>query len=77
MRLIQDSATIIVLGNKYNRAIYDVKKMVNLFEPYFVTDEEDNLDNLKEADSLNQIKNNSQLLAGRKLRHKKRYHKKH
>ena len=44
MRLIEDSATIIVLGNKYNRAIYDAKKMVNVFQNYYVTDEEDRQD---------------------------------
>lgn len=41
MRLIQDSATIIILGNKYNRNVYQAKKMANIFSPYFETDEED------------------------------------
>lgn len=41
IRLVQDSATIIVLGNKYNRSIYDAKKMANIFENYFETDEDD------------------------------------
>ena len=72
MRLIQDSATIIVLGNKYNRAIYDAKKMVNLFEPYFVTDEEDKLENTKEPDSLNQAGTKvMQVKTSRKSRHRK------
>ncbi len=31
IRMIQDSVTIIVLGNKYNRAIYDAKKMIPIF----------------------------------------------
>ena len=51
IRLIQDSATIIVLGNKYNRAIYDAKKLANSFTPYFTIDEEEKPDNLNEADS--------------------------
>jgi CubicO group peptidase (beta-lactamase class C family) len=41
MRLTQDSATIIILGNKYNRNVYQAKKMANIFTPYFETDEED------------------------------------
>jgi CubicO group peptidase (beta-lactamase class C family) len=41
MRLIEDSATIIVLGNKYNRSIYQAKQLANIFQPYFGTEEED------------------------------------
>lgn len=41
IRLIQDSATIIALGNKYNRGVYDSKKLANIFEPYFKTDEKE------------------------------------
>lgn len=33
IRMIQDSVTIIVLGNKYNHAIYKSKKMTEIFEP--------------------------------------------
>jgi CubicO group peptidase (beta-lactamase class C family) len=50
MRLMQDSATIIILGNKYNRNVYQAKKMANIFSPYFETDEEDRSENGKEAD---------------------------
>ena len=51
VHLIQDSATIIVLGNKYNRAVYESKKLANIFEPYFNTpeEEEDKSENMKEA----------------------------
>ena len=49
MRPVQDSATIIILGNKYNRNIYEVKKMANIFAPYFQYDEEETSENLKEA----------------------------
>ncbi len=48
IHLIQDSATIIVLGNKYNRAVYDAKKLANVFEPYFNTDEEETNEGNKE-----------------------------
>ncbi|HEV8081328.1 MAG TPA: serine hydrolase domain-containing protein [Chitinophagaceae bacterium] len=44
MRLIQDSATIIILGNRYNRNVYEAKKIANIFSPYFETDEEENPD---------------------------------
>lgn len=33
-RLIQDSATIIVLGNRFNRNIYHCNKMANIFDSY-------------------------------------------
>ncbi|MEJ7671791.1 MAG: serine hydrolase domain-containing protein [Chitinophagaceae bacterium] len=49
MRLVQDSATIIILGNKYNRNVYEVTKMANIFSPYFQYDEEETSENLKEA----------------------------
>ncbi len=49
MRLVQDSATIIILGNKYNRNVYEVTKMANIFSPYFQHDEEDTSENLTEA----------------------------
>jgi CubicO group peptidase (beta-lactamase class C family) len=35
VRAIQDTATIIVLGNKRNRVVYDAKHLVNIFSPYF------------------------------------------
>lgn len=39
VHLIRDSAAIIVLSNKYNRAVYEAKKLANIFEPYFDVDE--------------------------------------
>lgn len=33
-RLVQDSATVIILGNKYNRRIYDAKKLYTAFGRY-------------------------------------------
>ncbi|MEO6732696.1 MAG: serine hydrolase domain-containing protein [Ferruginibacter sp.] len=35
IRLVEDSATIVVLGNKYNRGIYHAKDLANLFGNYF------------------------------------------
>jgi CubicO group peptidase (beta-lactamase class C family) len=49
VRLIEDSATIIVLSNKFNRAVYDAKKLANIFQHYFNTDEYDSLENSKET----------------------------
>lgn len=39
VRAIEDSATIIVLGNKKNRVVYDAKFIANIFSPYFTTDD--------------------------------------
>ncbi|MDB5222695.1 MAG: beta-lactamase [Chitinophagaceae bacterium] len=50
MRLVQDSATIIILGNKYNHNVYQAKKMANIFSPYFENDEEDRSESMKETD---------------------------
>jgi CubicO group peptidase (beta-lactamase class C family) len=40
-RLVQDSATIIILGNRYNRRIYDAKKLYASFGKYDGTDDSD------------------------------------
>lgn len=41
IRMIQDSATIIVLGNKYNPYIYKSKKMAEIFEPSSIMEDEE------------------------------------
>ncbi|HOZ77122.1 MAG TPA: serine hydrolase domain-containing protein [Ferruginibacter sp.] len=41
IRLIEDSATIIVLGNKFNRNIYHAREMAALFGNYFGGSEEE------------------------------------
>lgn len=51
MRLTQDSATIIILGNKYNRNVYQAKNIANIFSPYFETDEDDGSETTKENGS--------------------------
>jgi CubicO group peptidase (beta-lactamase class C family) len=38
-RLIKDSATIIILGNKYNRNIYQAKKLFSVFDDYETEEE--------------------------------------
>ena len=47
IRMIQDSVTIIVLGNKYNRAIYQAKKMSEIFEPSSVMADDEKDPNAK------------------------------
>ena len=41
IRMIQDSATIIVLGNKFNPYIYKSKKMAEIFEPTSVMEDDE------------------------------------
>jgi CubicO group peptidase (beta-lactamase class C family) len=47
IRLLEDSATIVVLGNKYNRGIYHAKDLANLFGNYFGTGEEEEMEAFK------------------------------
>ena len=56
VRLLQDSATIIVIGNKFTRAIYHAKLLANIFGKYYNTEIEDETENLIPADSLLPIK---------------------
>ncbi len=52
IRLIQDSATIIVVSNKFNRGVYHAKDMANLFADYGATEEEEEaLTDVKKADT--------------------------
>ena len=41
LRMIQDSVTIIVLGNKFNHAIYQSKKITEIFEPSSVMEDDE------------------------------------
>ncbi len=54
IRLIEDSATIIVLGNKFNRGIYHAKRLANIFQPYFYNDEDDKIEDIKEDILINE-----------------------
>ena len=63
IRMIQDSATIIVLGNKFNANIYQSKKMAEIFEPSSVMQDDesgslgkDNTYNTEITDSTASIK---------------------
>ncbi|CAN5214991.1 serine hydrolase domain-containing protein [soil metagenome] len=40
IRLMADSATIIVVANKYNRGVYETKKLANIFQNYFENGDE-------------------------------------
>lgn len=40
-RLIQDSATIIVIGNRFTRAVYHARVLANLFGDYYIQQEEE------------------------------------
>jgi CubicO group peptidase (beta-lactamase class C family) len=51
IRLLEDSATIIVVGNKFTRAIYAARQLANLFGDYNIPEEEEENDN-KATDSL-------------------------
>jgi len=53
IRLIQDSATIIVVSNKFNRGVYHAKDMANLFADYEATEEEEEATDVKKADTAN------------------------
>ncbi len=47
IRLIKEDATVIVLGNRYNRGIYKSKYLVNIFGPDYFTSEEEEQDTAK------------------------------
>jgi CubicO group peptidase (beta-lactamase class C family) len=52
IRLLQDSATIILIGNRFTRAIYHAKILANLFNSYYDTEDEEEGDNTRPADTL-------------------------
>lgn len=52
IRLIQDSATIIVIGNKFNRSIYHAKEIANAFGNYYTPEEEEEGDNIKTSENI-------------------------
>jgi len=47
IRMIEDSVTIIVLGNKYNPLIYKAKKMAEIFEPSSIIEDDEKDANTK------------------------------
>lgn len=52
IRLLEDKATIIIIGNRFTRAIYHAKILANLFGDYYGLEEEEDLEAVKTADSL-------------------------
>ncbi len=52
IRLLQDSATIIVVGNKFTRAIYHARELCNVFGEYFIEEEEEENETGRNSDSL-------------------------
>jgi len=59
IRLLHDSATIILIGNKFTRAIYRAKILANIFGDYYTTEEEDETENAKPAEADTALPNNS------------------
>jgi CubicO group peptidase (beta-lactamase class C family) len=81
IRMIQDSATIIVLGNKYNPYIYKSKKMTEIFEPTSVMEDDekgsfgkDNTYNTENTDSIpvKKIHHPARKIPTRKIRKRKK-----
>jgi CubicO group peptidase (beta-lactamase class C family) len=57
IRLLPENATIICIGNKFNRSIYGAKVLTNLFGNFYDDEPEDNEQTTtNQADSLNQSK---------------------
>jgi CubicO group peptidase (beta-lactamase class C family) len=54
IRLLKENATIIVVGNKFTRAVYHAKVLCDLFGDYYNGEEDD--ENFKPADSLSNLK---------------------
>ena len=56
IRLLQDSATIIVVGNKFTRAVYHARELCNIFGDYFIDPEEEENETGRINDSLSGMK---------------------
>ena len=52
IRMLSDSATIIVIGNKFNRGIYHAKDLTNIFGDYYSPEEDEETENTKPADNI-------------------------
>lgn len=46
IRLIDEEATIIIMGNKYTNAVYKAKNLANAFDNYFEVDDEEDAENI-------------------------------
>jgi CubicO group peptidase (beta-lactamase class C family) len=68
IRLLDEKATIIVIGNKFTRAIYHAKVLANLFGDYFAAEEEDEGgESTKTTDSLSTLNRNKSFLLKPKI----------
>ncbi|MGF2413351.1 MAG: serine hydrolase domain-containing protein, partial [Ferruginibacter sp.] len=56
IRLLKEDATIIVIGNKFTRAIYHAKILCNLFGDYYNGEEEEENETSKTTDSVTTLK---------------------
>jgi CubicO group peptidase (beta-lactamase class C family) len=65
VRLIDEDATIIVLGNKYTRAVYQAKTLAPVFGAHYVVGEDDEGESVKSN-------NIAAATSGKKIVHKKR-----
>ncbi len=79
IRLIEDSATIIVVANKFNRGVYHAKDMAGLFGDYGgpMEEEEESLANAKPTDTLSGLPvvpgtNTIKMAKKKPVKHKKR-----
>ncbi len=66
IRLIQDSATIIIIGNKYNRNIYKAKKLAPVFGNYPSVDEGDEAENNVQPSSTTHRRRHKIIITGKK-----------
>jgi hypothetical protein len=71
IRLIQNSATIILISNKFNRGVYRSKVLANIFGEYYGTEEEEEGESGKLSDSTTAIKPIARLLKSRTVPSKK------
>ena len=51
IRLLNDSATIILISNKFNKTVYRSKVLANIFSNYFISEEDEENEATKPADS--------------------------
>jgi CubicO group peptidase (beta-lactamase class C family) len=52
IRLLKEDATIIVIGNKFTRAVYGAKILSNLFGDYYTAEEDEENENAKTTDGI-------------------------
>jgi CubicO group peptidase (beta-lactamase class C family) len=73
VRLIEDDATIIIMGNKFNRNIYHGRELANLFGNYTPVHGEEESETIKDSVTDNTTLTNKQLLLHAKQLAPKKY----